>query len=310
MNSPLLFNYDTRPVKFTERRMFLAILLKICNWYGKGYSYIGFGGLSFTDFKLFHKELHIDEMHSIEGGEKIHQDRINFNNPFSFIKIHNGFSTNILRELDLSKKVVVWLDYDEQLDNYFFEDIALLFTKLVAGSVFIVTCNRELKDKDNGGFYTEVSFREKFEGLAPFHLSKDSFTGLQNFKTIRNMLKTNIESYIDPRKKEGENVRFQQLFNILYSENNGAPMYTFGGVIVEEEFDLEKLGLNIFPFISTDENPFRLNIPHLTNKEIDYINSTSINNYSKLSSTIISKDQFDKYELTYKYLPQYFDVKI
>ena len=68
MNSPKFLNYETRPHKFTERKMLLSSLSKICNYYSDEYQYIGLGGISFTDFKLFHKELHINEMHSIEAG--------------------------------------------------------------------------------------------------------------------------------------------------------------------------------------------------------------------------------------------------
>ena len=68
MNSPKYLNYETRPAKFTERKMLLSSFLRICNLYGGNYQYIGLGGVSFTDFKLFHKELHIDEMYSLEGG--------------------------------------------------------------------------------------------------------------------------------------------------------------------------------------------------------------------------------------------------
>ena len=69
MNSPKKINYETRPFKFTERKMLLSTFIRLSNKYESPYQYIGFGGLTFTDFKLFHKELHIEKMHSIEGGD-------------------------------------------------------------------------------------------------------------------------------------------------------------------------------------------------------------------------------------------------
>ena len=54
MNSSKRLNYETRPAKFTERKMLLSSFLRICNLYGGNYQYIGLGGVSFTDFKLFH----------------------------------------------------------------------------------------------------------------------------------------------------------------------------------------------------------------------------------------------------------------
>ena len=79
MNSPLIINYELRPAKFTERKMLLAVLTRICAFYDSPYQYIGFGGLDYTDFKLFHKELYIDKMISIEGGRKISKERTVFN---------------------------------------------------------------------------------------------------------------------------------------------------------------------------------------------------------------------------------------
>ena len=68
MKSPNLFNYEIRPCKFVERRMLLASLYQIVINMRQEYQYIGFGGLMFTDFKLFHKELSVNSMYSIEGG--------------------------------------------------------------------------------------------------------------------------------------------------------------------------------------------------------------------------------------------------
>lgn len=67
MKSPNILNYEIRPCKFVERRILLASLYQIVINMRQAYQYIGFGGLAFTDFKLFHKELSIDSMYSIEG---------------------------------------------------------------------------------------------------------------------------------------------------------------------------------------------------------------------------------------------------
>lgn len=47
--------------------MLLASLYQIVINMRQEYQYVGFGGLMFTDFKLFHKELSVDSMYSIEG---------------------------------------------------------------------------------------------------------------------------------------------------------------------------------------------------------------------------------------------------
>ena len=219
MNSPKIINYELRPAKFTERKMLLASLVNICQYYRAKFQYIVFGGVSFTDFKLFHKELHINEMISIEGGDKIPQARVKFNKPYSFIKLNFDKSTSILPTLNLTNKSIVWLDYDDDFDSSMFDDISILFSKLPKGSIYIVTCNRQLKDKDTGKEYNVDAFREKFGTNAPFNLKNIDFSGENNFITIRKILHKAIKSNLDSRAKFAEKLKFHQLFNFLYQEN-------------------------------------------------------------------------------------------
>ncbi|MGI9526090.1 MAG: O-methyltransferase [Weeksellaceae bacterium] len=309
MNSPKKLNYETRPLKFTERKMLLASLLKICNHFKGEYQYIGFGGISFTDFKLFHKELHLDKLISIEGGE-FTIEKLRFNAPFSFIQIIKDFSTNALQNIDLSVKSLVWLDYDETLDNYMFQDIKLLFSKLPEGSIYLITCNRELKSKETGKEYSVSEFEEKFQNLVPFGIKNIDFTGQQNYKTIRKMLLSLIKETISDRNNsQNEQLVFNQLFNITYQENRGAKMFTLGGVISKSKFDLNKLDIDKLSFINIDETAYNLKIPNLTLKEIDLINDYFDDEQELLSKSIIEKHDIDKYKKTYRYLPKFFDVR-
>lgn len=312
MNSPRKINYELRPAKFTERKMLLASLTSICRFYNLDYQYIGFGGLSFTDFKLFHKELHINKMTSIEGGDLLQRERVEFNRPFSFINLEYGLSTTILTKLNLSEPSIIWLDYDNALENNMFEDISILFRKLPAGSIYIFTSNRELKDKDTGNQYEVESFSKKFGSLIPFDVKNVDFSGTENYKTIRKMLLGHINSFIDERNlsNEDEDLKFYQLFNFLYQENGGAKMYTFGGVIDKDNSDLINLNINNFEFIKFDEEPYRINIPNLTIKESDYIDKNFDDEESIMASRIIEQQELKKYKQTYKYLPNYFDVRL
>ena len=310
MNNPRKINYELRPAKFVERKMLLASLTTICKFYNLDYQYIGFGGLSFTDFKLFHKELHIDKMISIEGGHLLNKERVEFNRPFSFIDLEYGISTSILSKIDLSKPTIVWLDYDDVLENHMFEDIAILFRKLPMGSVYIFTSNRELKDRNTGIEYEVDSFSAKFGSIIPFDVKNKDFTGAENYKTIRKMLKNHIDNFIKERNHLGENAKFYQLFNFLYQENNGAKMFTFGGIIGKNDFDIATSRLNKFEFIKSSEEPCRINIPNLTIKESEFIDKNFNDDNLITSSRIIENHDLDKYKKTYKYLPNYFDVRL
>jgi len=310
MNSPLKINYELRPAKFVERKMLLTSLANICKHYKCDYQYIGFGGIAFTDFKLFHKELHINEMISIEGGSQVEEERIKFNKPFSFINLEFGLSTTILPKINLNKPSIVWLDYDDVLNNNMFEDIAILFRKLPIGSVYLFSSNRELKDKNTGNEYEIESFKEKFGTLAPFNIKNKDFSGTENFKTIRKMLLSHASSFLTERNLSKENLKFHQLYNFLYQENRGAKMFTFGGIIEKDDFQIKDLGICGFDFLKTKEEPYRIKIPNLTNKETDWINKHFGTEEKLISSKIVKKEDLDKYKKTYKYLPNFYDVSV
>ena len=311
MNSPRKINYETRPYKFTERKMLLSTFARICNFYKGEYQYIGFGGLTFTDFKLFHKELHIDKMHSIEGGDLLSKERVEFNRPYSFIKIYKDLSTNVLATIDLTMKSIVWLDYDGVLDSYMFEDLSLLMRQLPVGSIYLITCNRELKSDDTGEEYTVEQFKEKFESLTPFDIGVKDFTGEKNYKTIRRMFSTQIESIINDRNRNEEDIQFQQLYNILYQENRGAKMFTFGGIITDKGVTIEELNLSDFHFIRKNEETYKIEIPNLTFREEIHINQHIPEKIESLiQENILDIKDIDKYLAIYKFLPNFFDVRI
>lgn len=312
MNSPKRLNYETRPAKFTERKMLLSSFLRVCNQYKDKYQYIGLGGLAFTDFKLFHKELHINEMYSFEGGS-FSMDKLNVNCPYSFINIIKESSTEALPKIDLTKKSLVWLDYDDSLENFMFEDLAILMNKLPVGSIYLMSCNRQLKSDDSGEIYTVEEFREKFGGLTPFNVTEKDLSGGEDFNTIRKMLAQLINKTIKDRSRNGENIKFQQLYNILYQENRGARMFTFGGVITESDKTFEELNQSDFDFIKNDDSVYKIDIPNLTSKEIDLINKNISNDDGLkdiIDKRIATEIEISKHKDIYKYLPNFYDVRL
>ena len=309
MNSPKYLNYETRPAKFTERKMLLSSFLRICNLYGGNYQYIGLGGVSFTDFKLFHKELHIDEMYSLEGGN-FSDEKLQTNLPFSFINDIKEKSTIALNRVNLNKKTLVWLDYDDTLKPYMFEDLEILLRKMPVGSIYLMSCNKELKSDETGEEYAVEEFREIYRNLAPFDLKPKSFTASEDYKTIRTMFSTFINKIM---KERDEEIKFQQLYNFLYQENRGAKMYTFGGVITEKVKTIQELNLSDFDFIKETDEPYRIEVPNLTSKEIDLINKNISDEKALkelIDNRIVTASEINKHKKTYKYLPNFYDVRI
>ena len=309
MNSARFIDYELRPVKFTERKMLLNSLVNICQFFKEDYEYIGFGGISFTDFKLFHKELNINHMISIEGGNKTHKNRVEFNKPYHFIKTVRGKSTDVLDTFDFDKKSIIWLDYDNQLDEFMFDDITHIFKKIKPGSVYIFTCNTTLA-KD-GNIYSKEEFIDQFGNYLNFDFEQEELK-LVGSGIILKMLQYHINTKIDELNHiNGTNLQFKQLYNFKYNEKGGAPMFTFGGVLVDGDIDIfQEARLNKFEFIVPDENSFNISIPLLTHKEKRLINMESDNIQELLKKNIIYMSDIETYLKIYKYLPQFLDVRM
>lgn len=311
MNSPTKLNYEVRPCKFAERTMLLAVLQTITNKFEGKYQYIGFGGLTFTDFKLFHRNLHIDIMHSIEGGS-YSEDRLKYNSPYGFIQIHKGMSSTELTKINFDTKTIVWLDYDGAIEDYTFSDLSLLLRKMPVGSVYIVSCNRELKNKENSDFSSVDEFVDVFKELSPSDLKISDLSASNDYKTIRKMFNKSVRNALKDRNMYGDSVKFRQLFDIIYQENRSAKMYTYGGIILDHNYEEHLLEVDDFPFIYRGEDEaYKIEVPNITLKESLLLNSCiGDENYSDKIKNIVTESCYQKYLKVYKYLPRFFDVRL
>lgn len=295
--------------------MLSASLSSIIGSLNIDYQYIGFGGLSFTDFKLFHKELNIRTMYSIENGFPV--EKLNFNKPFSFISVLNGLSTEKLSEIDLSTPSIVWLDYDDVLSMSVFQDITILFDALPHGSVYLMSCNRQLTKRDeehNRSLpYTREELEALFPQLVPFDLGDDCCTGVNAPETISRMLHDYCNKTLRNRnKRSSSELKFTQLYSIIYQENRGAPMYTFGGIILDKDYNEAQLVKNSNAFINAN-SLFEIDIPNLTRREalfIDQILNDATKEQELVDRRIITSEDLRKYKNFYKYMPNFYDVRL
>lgn len=308
MKSATVLNYETRPCKFAERRMLLASIARIMGVLKLKYQYIGFGGLSFTDFKLFHKELHIKEMYSIEA--KYEPNKLEFNKPYSCINILHGQSSDQLSRIDLSKPSIVWLDYDNTLSMTFFTDIELVLREVPHGSIIIISCNRELKNGNTP--YTNEEFKEIYGPLVPYDITENCCADVNSSETIKRMLEGYCHRIIKERNSIGDNLSFVPLYNIKYAEYRGARMFTYGGIVLSSECEKDDLNIDGFDFISTIQ-PYEINIPNLTYREASYLNQIlDIEEREKelIDKRILTATEVEKYKRIYRFLPHFYDVRL
>lgn len=309
MKSPTALNYEIRPCKFVERRMLLSAFIRILPLFNSNYQYIGFGGLSFTDFKLFHRELHINTMYSIEGG--YNESKLEFNKPYSCIKILCGKSLAMLSTIELTQPSIIWLDYDDCLSLDIFNDLEHILMRIPHGSIYLMSCNRQLrKDKTP---YSIEELTEIYNNLVPIGLDKDCCSSTKAAETIRRMLEGDCNNIISDRNKtEATKLKFKTLFNLIYEEYRGARMYTFGGIVLNDSFDEKLLKLSDLDFIGTSE-PYEIDIPNLTYREATALNQILYfdekENYF-INNSIIDKDEIVRYKKYYKYLPNFYDVRL
>lgn len=320
MSNKKPINYYLRPEKCIERKMICEILKKLCNFDHFGnYKYIGFGAKYFTDFILFHRELGIADMISIEKHHEV-IERYDFNKPYNFISIIPGESNDVLRNLDWEqeKKHIIWLDYENNINNDKLFDIKYCITKIPSGSVVFFTCNSSCGKMEE----RLDKLKEWCPGRVPIKTRNEDLD-----KNIHNMVRKLAldvieEALIEKNLLSEVKYEFRQI--IYYTYEDSAPMVTFGGVILSKE-DIEKYDKCMFetvPFVSTQDSPFDIDVPSLTYKEIEEINrNLPIDRVEDAQLKFLPErpgdripyetlmDQINNYLKIYRYYPYYMETQ-
>lgn len=335
MSSYRKINYALRPAKNIERKMLLEAFRKL-SFIDElsNYRYIGFGSTYFTDFELFHKELNIQNMISIEKdtGSRL---RFKFNRPYSHIDIKFGNSNDILPSLKYDIKDIIWLDYDGKLNKDILDDIDTVLSNISMGSIFLLSINVELHlslcDEDKKDPKKTIEKQKEFlsnvneETKLNIDISKalepkDNIFKKWNFSTkCQNIINEQIEKTIQDRNNTmKDKIKYQQLFNFHY--NDGAKMLTIGGIISDNSFDdtISKCKFEELFFTSSTDDSFLIDTPNLTYREIKYLNkyiSLDISKIPKDSSgrkidSIIPQSDIKKFHEIYRYFPTFTEANL
>ena len=131
-------------------------------------------------------------------------------------------------------------------------------------------------------------------------------------KRLKKLIDQRINEIIEMRNRlDQSNLEYLQLIFLKYKD--GAPMMTIGGILVDGTLKKKILKRKLFDkysFMSCDERLFDIDIPKLTNKEIQLI----------LKNLPISREEYDaqmnmfygieyeevfKFEKIYRYYPYY-----
>ena len=270
MRSFEAINYSLRPNKNVERKLIARILNAIgknarFDW--RDYRYLGLGSMWFVDFILMHKSIGINKLVTIEK-EHSRAKRVSFNAPYSCVEVKIGMSTSVLRQLSWENRTIAWLDYDDVLRSYMFDDLNEIIVKSTTGNIVMISVNAEaaqLNVTENDAIVDPMTVLKGLVNAtyiptdADQRLSKNQFPALPG-ETMFNFMKSSVLN-------TATGLDFFPLFNFAYSD--GSRMVTYGGMIVDANDEKILKGLSLrssFEFVA-QHGQFEIQVPQLTFKE-------------------------------------------
>ena len=305
-------NYQVRPAKSIERKMLCDLIREMQLIRADGeMRYIGLGAKYFTDFLLLHNEFGVTDMISIEA-EKERQIRYDFNKPLKCIQMWYGTTNEILPQIEGfdEKMNLIWLDYDNAFDYTMLIDIETICRNIDVGSMFFISCNYSFR----GEIPSEKmqSFKNSVGDYFDDTIGKNYYSTKRMPIIIKKLIDTQIYNVVEMRNRLNQNnLDYLQLLFLTYKD--GAPMMTIGGVLVDDELKCKIENRNLYEkylFTSCDETIFTIDIPKLTNKEIQLILETipiSREEFQRDEEKFhgIKYEEICKFEKIYRYYPYY-----
>jgi hypothetical protein len=309
-------NYRLRPAKAVERKIICDSLRELSPFGDLGtYRYIGFGSTYFSDFILFHKRLHIEDMISIEKDTHA-KERFEYNKPFGCIQIKYGNSCEVIPSLRWDKKSIVWLDYDNPLNQDVLEDIDSLVGNLKSGSVLIVTVSaqqerssepvsrEQLEEYRLNLLKERINQRNLPIDLKPNDLTGKNLGGLYK-RIIDNQIGQSISNFNAARSAE-ELLEFRQIFYFRYADD--AQMITVGWVFFDHSSRTlaDKCTFNKYLNLGNIDILYSIEVPNLTTKEVHYLDSKMpAIDCENLDRICIPLKDVKHYSEIYKYYPSF-----
>jgi hypothetical protein len=279
MASGDIINYTIRPAKCVERKIIRDELFRINKFANiSDYKYIGFGSKYFSDFSLFHRTLHINDMVSIEK-EIDNEVKYSFNKPFDCIDLKIGHSNDVLSKIEFDKRVVAWLDYDYGIDISMLTDLHIILENMLSGSFVIISYNSvphkignlKAEFRNENGSHKELLL-EKLkqmvtEDFVPLDVPKNGLSKPKVFsKIVKSIFEIKIRHILSEKNAalpEEEKWSYRQIMYFHYKD--GADMGTIGWVFYQnrDASDISRSSFESSEFYSEDD-PYQISIPNLT----------------------------------------------
>lgn len=263
-------DYTLRPNKNVQRKLVVEMLSRV----GRSprfklatYRYVGLGSIWFADFILIHRQLGITDLVSIER-EVSRKGRMEFNRPFSCVTVELGPTGDVIPTLDWNKPTIVWLDYDDPLRKYMFDDFEAVLRRLHSGDVLIATVNanvEQIRDvKEEGVLLDPDTALRQVCGDENVPIDVASDLNAKRFPLVVGKILAN--ALITTTARSHADLHFLPLLNITYKDTTR--MVTFGGMVVDDSDrgELKASGVEDLEYFA-GQGQFEISVPHLTHKE-------------------------------------------
>jgi hypothetical protein len=329
MSSFRQINYSLRPAKAIERRMLSEMFRRLHPFQRiETYRYVGFGSIYFSDFLLFHRDLGITDMLSIERDTNA-KDCFEFNRPYDAITLQFGESETILPSLDWRKRSIVWLDYDGPLETSVLGDVGTFCNQATSGSVLVVSVNAKAPAEPNQrqkdafaqstgkAFDTALYRLSMLEDLIPERvpLGTDGMSlrkqGVAD--VFYDVIISEINTVLSRRNSllpEAEKLTWGQFAHFRYSD--GALMLSIGIVIYAEAEEVlyKSCFFDQLGFAKDTGQAYDIKVPCLTGREINHLNAQLPNLAAgkKLICAGVTDGDIKIYSEIYRYFPNYSEV--
>ena len=305
-NSASKIDYSIRPAKCVERKIICELLQKFQKETPVNqYRYIGFGSFYFTDFILFHNQLNIEKMISIEKSHKF--DRYKFNKPYKCIEIKFCEAQDALsREINFSESApdLIWLDYDGCISEGIVSDIITASQKIKDESFLFVSYNTGIKFIDDDNKLSQLT--EMFEEYLPSLKEKD-ITSISMPQILCNTIDNAIQKSVSDNNISGE-MKATSIFNVKYRD--GALMCTLGYYFHCKEKVVDFEPIKTLPGVTSGKEPVDLRVPRLTKAEIRELNRLlpgSTLEEIKKELPYLEDHDIESYKKLYRFYPNYVD---
>jgi len=276
----------------------------------ESYQYIGFGSVAFIDFRLVHKALGIKELVSIEAtSDPDEQTRFRHNIPYAGLNLHFGKSNAVLPTLDLSRRSLIWLDYDDSLDRSMANDLATVGRRAQSGTFVAVTFAAAFPVAEADREKALRKLKEHFPDFIAEDAKANQFDGAKfaefGRSTLGALLQRSVSNADAGEEDTSKKRSVRQICFFKYRD--GVPMVTVGWIVVAqaESQVFDACHFDSLPFVRTQSEAFRITIPLVTPMEVREMERRMPDLANAQDLNWIPQKERSEFGSVYRYLPYF-----